>query len=116
MLVRLGKAHYPEAILASVKGVGALLLGLALGHGLMWGAGFLGYELMERMETQPYGDRLFLGGLMLALTLIALVLSAVAITARRQPGWLCAFMLGAAAAPPLTLFSVFFMLPSWGGD
>jgi len=38
MLVRLGKAHYPEAILASVKGVGALLLGLALGHGLMWGA------------------------------------------------------------------------------
>lgn len=116
MLVRLGKARYPAGIVEPVKGVGALLIGLALGHGLMWDAGFLGYELMERMETQPYEDRLFLGGLMLALTLVALVLTAVAIATRRQTGWLCAFLLGAAAASPLTLFSVFFMLPSWGGD
>ena len=116
MLVRLGKAQYPATIVESVKGVGALLVGLAFSHGLMWGAGFLGYELMERMETQPYEDRLFLGGLMLALTLVALLLSAIAIADRSQPGWLCAFMLGAAAASPLTLFAVFFMLPSWQGD
>jgi hypothetical protein len=116
MLVRLGKANYPAGIVEPVKCVVALLFGLALGHGLMWGAGFLGYELMERMEAQPYEDRLFLGGLMLTLSLVALVLSAVAIATRRQPGWLCAFMLGAAAASPLTLFSVFFMVPSWQGD
>jgi hypothetical protein len=114
-LVRVGRAQFPAAIVESLKGIGGLVIGLVLGHGLMWGAGFLGYELMERMEAQPYADRLFLGALLLALTLVGLVLSVAAIAGRRQPGWLCAFLLGAAAASPLTLFAFFFMM-RWGGD
>jgi hypothetical protein len=116
MFVRAAKTQMPEALVASVKGVAALVIGLALGHGLMWGAGYLGYELSERMVVQPHDERLFLGGLMLALSLAALVLTGAAMAARNPPGWLSAFFLGAAAASPLTIFALFFMLRPWGGD
>lgn len=116
MLIRLGKANYPTGVMASAKAVWALMTGLALGHGLMWGAGLLGYALRERMESQVHDDRIFLGALMLALALAALILTAIALGNRRPPGWLCAFLMGAAASAPLTLFGVFFMASEWGGD
>lgn len=91
-------------------------MGLVLGHGLLWGAGFAGYALRERMVAQPYDDRILLGALLLGLVLAALVLMAIYLGFRRQPGWLSAFLMGAAASAPLTLFGIFFMLPEWGGD
>lgn len=116
MLMRLGKANYPTRILESAKAVGGLLTGLVLGHGSLWGAGLLGYALRERMLSQAHDDRIFLGALMLALVLGALVLIAITLGFRRQPGWFGAFLMGAAASAPLTLFWFFFMLPEWSGD
>lgn len=116
MLMRLGKAHYPAGVIASVKGVGSLVLGLAIGHGLLWGMGFLGYALREKMLSQPYEDRVFLGALLLALALGALILAAIALGLRRPSGWFTAFLLGAAASAPLVAFGFLFLMPEWSGD
>lgn len=102
---------------AAAKGIVAAMSGLVLGHGLMWGAPVLAYLLGEGMQPQEFADRVFLGGVLLGLALLGLLVAAAGMAARRSPGWLTAFLAGAAAAPPLTFFAYFFFFAyCWGCD
>jgi hypothetical protein len=107
-MIRVEKSAMTQEAVAAAKGIVAVILGLVLGHGLMWGAPVLAYLLDERMQVQEFADRVFLGGLLLGLALVGLLLAAAGMAARRSPGWLACFLVGAAAAPPLTLFAYFF--------
>ncbi|KPJ48608.1 MAG: hypothetical protein AMJ38_04935 [Dehalococcoidia bacterium DG_22] len=99
-----------QQAVAAAKGIVAVIGGLVLGHGLTWGATFLAYLLYEQMRGQEFADRMFLGGLLLGLALVGLLVAAAGMAVRRSPGWLAAFLAGAAAAPPLTVFAFFFFL------
>jgi hypothetical protein len=105
-----------QQAVAAAKGIVAVIAGLVLGYGLICGAIFLAYLLNEHMEAQDFAQRVFLSSLLLGLALVGLLLSAAGMAARRSPGWLAAFLLGAAAAPPLTLFAFFVLSYCWGCD
>ena len=115
-MIQVARPEIPRQAIAAAKSVSALVLGLAIGHGLMWGAGFLGYFLGEGMRSQELADRQFLGGLLLGVALVGLALAAAGIGGRRVPGWLSAFLLGAAASPSLSLFGFLIFIPCWGCD
>ena len=87
----------------TAKGLAGLLAGWAVGHGLIWGALFLG-SLLE-IGYADMSDRALLGGMLLAIGVLAVLLvSAGLAELRRVPAWLLSFLLGMATAPPLTLF------------
>ena len=87
----------------AAKGLAGLLAGWALGHGLLWGLLFLGPLLGP--ATSDASDRALLGGMLLAIGMLAVLLvSAGLAEMRRAPAWLMSFLLGMATAPPLTLF------------
>jgi len=91
----------------TAKGLAGLLAGWALGHALMWGALFLGALLGA--ATSDVADRALLGGMLLAIGLLAVLLvSAGLAELRRVPAWLLTFLLGMATAPVLTLFGYWF--------
>jgi hypothetical protein len=92
-----------QQVTYAAKGLAGLLAGWALGHALMWGAFFLGAFLGT--ATSEAGDRALLGGMLLAIGLLAVLLvSASLAELRRVPAWLLSFLLGMATAPPLTIF------------
>lgn len=109
-MIRVEKSAMSQQAVAAAKGIVAVTLGLVLGHGLMWGAPLLAYLLDERMLALEFADRVFLGGLLLGLALVGLLVAAAGMAARRSPSWLTCFLVGAAAAPPLTVFAYFFFL------
>jgi hypothetical protein len=109
-MIRVEKPAMSQQAGAVAKGIVAVISGLVLGHGLMWGGPLLAYLLDERMLAQESADRVFLGGLLLGLALVGLLVAAAGMAARRSPSWLTCFLVGAAAAPPLTVFAYFFFL------
>jgi hypothetical protein len=101
-----------QQVTYAAKSLAGLVAGWALGHGLMWGALFLG-GLLD-MAASDAADRALLGGMLLAIGLLAVLLvSASLAELRRVPTWLMNFLLGMATAPALTLFS--WMAFVWGG-
>jgi len=105
-----------QQAMAAVRCIVAAIAGLVLGHGLIWGAVFLAYLLNEQMRAQDFGQRVFLSGLLLGLALVGLLVAAAGMATRRSSNWLAAFLMGAAAAPPLTLFAFFILSYCWGCD
>jgi hypothetical protein len=96
-----------QQVTYAAKGLAGLLAGWAVGHGLMWGALFLGAFI--GMATSDVADRALLGGMLLAMALLAvLLMSAGLAELRRVPAWLLSFLLGMATAPTLTLFGYWF--------
>jgi len=92
-----------QQVTYAAKGLAGLLGGWVVGHALMWGAyvlvGLLG------MATSDMSDRALLGGMLLAIGMLAVLLvSASLAELRRVPAWLTSFLLGMATAPPLTIF------------
>ena len=86
----------------AAKGLAGLLAGWALGHGLLWGTFFLAAYVRMELEMP---DRALLGGMLLAIGMLAVLLVAASLAElRRAPAWLMSFLLGMATAPPLTLF------------
>ena len=101
-----------QQVTYAAKGLAGLLAGWALGHALMWGAFFLGAFL--GMATSEAADRALLGGMLLAIGMLAVLLvSASLAELRRVPAWLLSFLLGMATAPVLTLFGYMFLVPTW---
>ena len=92
-----------QQVTYAAKGLAGLLAGWLVGHALMWGALFSGPLLGP--ATSHVADRALLGGMLLAIGLLAVLLvSASLAELRRVPAWLTSFLLGMATAPPLTLF------------
>ena len=101
-----------QQVTYTAKGLAGLLAGWALGHGLLWGASILGVYMNMRTLEMP--DRALLGGMLLAIGILAVVLvSASLAELRRVPAWLTSFLLGMATAPALTLFGFLFF--AWSG-
>jgi hypothetical protein len=101
-----------QQVTYAAKGLAGLLAGWALGHGLMWGAVILG--ALVGQATSDVADRSLLGGMLLAICLLAVLLVATGLAElRRVPAWLTSFLLGMATAPVLTLFGFFFF--TWEG-
>ena len=74
-----------QQVTYAAKGLAGLLAGWALGHGLMWGAVILGALLGQ--ATSDVADRALLGGMLLAIGLLAVLLvSASLAELRRVPG------------------------------
>ena len=93
----------------AAKGLAGLLAGWAVGCALMWATFFLGALL--GMATSDMSDRGLLGGMLLAIGLLAVLLVAAGLAElRRVPAWLLNFLLGMATAPPLTLLASMFFL------
>jgi len=114
--MRVERPAMSEQVVAAAKGIVAAIAGLVLGVGLICGAVFLAYLLNEEMRAQDFADRVFLSGLLLGLALVGLLIAAAGMATHRSPNWLAAFLLGAAAAPPLTLFGFFVLSYCWGCD
>jgi hypothetical protein len=96
----------------AAKGLAGLLTGWALGHGLIWGALFLGSVL--EIGYADMSDRALLGGMFLAIGVLAVLLvSAGLAELRRVPAWLMSFLLGMATAPALTIFGYMFFCWTW---
>ncbi|MBI1885720.1 MAG: hypothetical protein HYS09_05335 [Chloroflexi bacterium] len=110
------RARLSSNALAMIGSGATLAVGLALGHGLMWGAGFLAHFLGQGMQDQPFSDRVFLGGLLLALSLLGLLMVGAGTFGRRLSDWLVPLLIGIAAAPPLSLFAYMFLVPCWNCD
>lgn len=110
--------HLNQQLLAVAKGTLALVVGWAIGFGLMWGAPALGWMLGEDMAGRDLSERMLLGGLLMGTALLALlVMSATMAEARRLPGWLSSLLLGVATSPPLSLLGLFFFAyPLWTVD
>jgi hypothetical protein len=69
----------------------------------MWGALLSGPLLGPIMSDAT--DRALLGGMLLAIGVLAVLLVAASLAElRRVPAWLMSFLLGMATAPPLSLF------------
>jgi len=101
-----------QQVTYAARGLAGLLAGWALGCGLMWGALFLGY--LVDMATPDMSDRALLGGMLLAIGLLAVLLvSASLAELRRVPGWLLSFLLGMATAPTLTIFGYMLLTATW---
>ena len=109
-MIRVEKSAMTQQAVAVAKGIVAVISGLVVGHSLMWGAPILAHLLDERVQAQEFADRMFLSGLLLGLALVGLLVAAAGMAARRSPSWLTCFLVGAAAAPPLTVFAYFFLL------
>ena len=83
------------------KSLAGLLAGWALGHGLLWGVLLLGSVI--QIGYADGSDRALLGGMLLAIAMLAVVLVSAALAElRRVPAWLLSFLLGMATAPALT--------------
>ena len=96
----------------AAKSLAGLLAGWVVGHALMWGALFLGGFL--GMATSDMSDRALLGGMLLAIGLLAVLLvSASLAELRRVPAWLLNFLLGMSTAPVLTLFGYMLLAATW---
>ena len=96
----------------TAKGLAGLLAGWAVGHGLIWGALFLG-SLLE-IGYADMSDRALLGGMLLAIGVLAVLLvSAGLAELRRVPAWLLSFLLGMATAPALTWLGYVFFWWTW---
>jgi len=96
----------------TAKGLAGLLAGWFVGHALMWGAFLLAALLGS--ASRDVSDRALLGGMLLAIGVLAVVLvSASLAELRRVPAWLTSFLLGMATAPALTAFGCMFFW--WGG-
>jgi hypothetical protein len=94
-----------QQVTFAAKSLAGLLAGWALGHGLMWGALFLGLYLA--IATSEMVDRALLGGMLVAVgALMVLLVAASLAELRRVPAWLTSFLLGMATAPPLTIFGL----------
>jgi hypothetical protein len=101
-----------QQVTYAAKGLAGLLAGWAMGCALMWGAAILG--ALVGQATSDVADRSLLGGMLLAIGLLAVMLiSASLAELRRVPAWLMSFLLGLATAPVLTLFGFFFF--TWEG-
>jgi hypothetical protein len=111
-MIQVEESAMSQQAVAVAKGIVAVIAGLVVGHGLMWGATFLAYLLGEGMQVQEFAERMLLSGLLLGLAVVGLLVAAAGMAARRYPGWLACFLVGAAAAPPLTLFG-FFIHTCW---
>ena len=91
----------------AAKGLAGLLAGWFVGHALMWGAFLLAALLGS--ASRDVSDRALLGGMLLAIGVLAVVLvSASLAELRRVPAWLTSFLLGMATAPALTIFAYVF--------
>jgi hypothetical protein len=89
----------------AAKGLAGLVAGWAMGFALAWGALFLGM-LMGPEASADMSDRALLGGMLLAIGLLAVLLVAAGLAElRRVPAWLLNFLLGMATAPPLILLA-----------
>jgi hypothetical protein len=116
-MIQLEQSAMRQQAVATAKCVVAVIAGLVLGHCLLWGVALLAYLLNEQVQPQEFADRVFLGGLLVGLALVGLLVAAASMAARRSPNWLTAFLAGAAAAPPLTLFAYFFLFAyCWNCD
>lgn len=102
-----------QQVTYAAKGLAGLLAGWAMGHALMWGALLL--EPVLQIGYADTSDRTLLGGMFLAIGVLAVALvSAGLAEMRRVPTWLTSFLLGMATAPPLTLLGCVFFL--WTGS
>ena len=96
----------------AAKGLAGLLAGWVFGFGLMFGTLFLGSVL--QIGYQETSDRALLGGMLLAICLVAVLLIAAGFAElRRVPAWLMTFLLGMATGPVLTLLSFVFFCWTW---
>ena len=96
----------------AAKGLAGLLAGWFVGHALMWGAFLLAALLGS--ASRDLSDRALLGGMLLAIGLLAVLLvSASLAELRRVPGWLLSFLLGMATAPALTIFGYMLLAATW---
>jgi hypothetical protein len=106
-MIQVEEPAMSQQALVAARGIVAAIVGLVVGDGLIWGAYFLAYLLYGQMRAQDFAERMLLSGLLLGLALVGLLVAAAGMAARRYPGWLVAFLAGAAAAPPLTVFGYF---------
>ena len=98
----------------AAKGFGGLVAGWAMGFGLLWGTFFLAAYVRMELEMP---DRALLGGMLLAIGMLAVLLVAAGLAeVRRAPAWLMSFLLGMATAPALTVFGFWFFVWSVGTD
>lgn len=96
-----------QQVTYAAKGLAGLLGGWVVGHALIWGAYVLGGVL--GMATSDMSDRALLGGMLLAIGMLAVLLvSASLAELRRMPAWLASFLLGIGTAPALTIFGYVF--------
>ena len=99
-----------QQVTYAAKGLAGLLAGWAVGHALMWAAFLLGALLGS--ASRDISDRALLGGMLLAMALLAVLLMSASLTElRRVPAWLVSFLLGMATAPALTIFA--YVLFAW---
>jgi hypothetical protein len=98
----------------AAKGLAGLVAGWALGHGLLWGVFFLAAYMRMELEMP---DRALLGGMLLAIGMLAVLLVAAGLAElRRAPAWLMSLLLGMATAPALTIFAFWFFVWSAATD